>query len=268
MDAVPSLGVGLGYRAPLRADILRSVREVDFLEVVSDAFFRDETMLRALSSVTTCVPHSLNLSVGSQVDPGYLDRVARVVEVTDPPWFTDHLAFTHEDDLAIGHLAPIPHTDESLRVVVENVRAVMARIPRPFGLENITMPFYWPQSTLDEAAFLHEVVKRTGCRLLLDLENVRVNAENHARSAQRFLDALPLERVIQVHVAGGTHGEGLAHDTHSAPVSPETWALLDYLCDVRPPPAVLIERDADFPPFPELLREVRHARAILRRSAA
>ncbi len=268
MAPLPRLGVGLGYRAPLRADILRHVKDLDFLEVIADAFFREEPMLRALRSMTPCVPHALALSVGSEVRLDYLERVARVVEVTDPPWFTDHLAFTQEGDVPIGHLAPVPHTEESLRVVVDNVRKVMRRIQRPFGLENITMPFYWPGSTLDEATFLQEVVKQTGCLLLLDLENVRVNAENHGRVARDFLDRLPLERVVQVHLAGGVHAEGLHHDTHSAPVSQETWDLLEYLCDVAPPAGVLIERDAGFPPFADLLGEVRHARSILEGAAA
>lgn len=257
-----ALGVGLGYRAALRADILRNLGEVDFLEVVSDGFFRDPAALKALASLKPCIPHSLDLSVGSRVDPAYLERVAGIVDATDPPWHSDHLAFTKEGDVAIGHLAPVPHTDESLRIVVENVRKVQARIDRPFALENITMPFYWPDSTMGEAEFLREVVSRTGCLLLLDLENVRVNAANHGRAARDFLDALPLEDVVQVHIAGGMHGEGLEHDTHSAPVSEETWSLLSHLCDVCRPPAVLLERDDHFPPFSEIVAELRRARGI------
>jgi len=263
VDAFPSLGVGLGYRSPIRREILQHVRELGFIEVVSDSFFRNEQALRALSTLLPCIPHSLNLSVGAGSVNAYLERVARIVEIASPPWFTDHLAFTKAGGITIGHLAPVPHTEESLARVVENVKKVQARIGVPFGLENITTPFYWPESTIEEHDFIREVTRQTGCHLLLDLENVRVNAANHERSARDFLDKLPLERVVQVHVAGGMHGEGLEHDTHSAPVSEETWRLLAYLCDVRPPPGVLLERDGAFPPFADLLAELRRARGIL-----
>ena len=264
MPSAP-LGVGLGYRNPLRRDILLHRAELDFLEVVTDSFLRNEKALEALSTILPCIPHSLNLSVGSTVEDEYLGKVKRLVELVRPPWHTDHLAFTKAGDLSIGHLAPVPYTEESLRVVVANVRKVQAAVPGvPFGLENITMPFYWPDNEMEEHVFLGEVVKRTGCLLLLDLENVRVNAANHARGARDLLDRLPLERVVQVHLAGGTHEAegGVHHDSHSEPVSEETWALLEYLCDVQRPPSVLLERDGNFPPFPDLLAEVRRARAI------
>lgn len=261
----PNLGVGLGYRPPLHRDIVRSVGRIGFLEVISDNFFRNEMALRALRSLYPCIPHSLGLSVGSTLDPAYLDRVRRIVEVADPPWFSDHLAFTSAGGIQIGHLAPVAHTEASLAVVVENVKRVQAAVGRPFALENITMPFYWPDSTMEEHVFLAEVVKRTGCHLLLDLENVRVNLANHARGGRDLLDRLPLERVVQVHLAGGAHEDGIEHDTHSAPVSEETWSLLEYLVDVCPPPAVLLERDGAFPPFPELLAELDRARSILGR---
>lgn len=256
--------MGLGYRTPLRAGILRHLDEVDFLEVVTDAFFRNEKALAALSTLRPCIPHSLDLSVGSEVDGEYLAKVRRLVEMVRPPWHSDHLAFTREGELRVGHLAPVPYTEESLRVVERNVRKVREALPGvPFALENITMPFYWPVDEMEEHAFLAELVKRTGCLLLLDLENVRVNAANHARAARDFLDRLPLESVVQVHLAGGTHDGALHHDTHSAPVSEETWSLLEYLCDVSPPPAVMVERDGDFPPFDDVLAELRRARAIL-----
>jgi uncharacterized protein len=263
----PRLGVGLGYRGPLHADILRHLPEVGFLEVISDNFFRNERALQALASLVPCIPHALNLSVGSTVDEAYLAKVQRIVRMLDPPWHTDHLAFTRERGLAIGHLAPVPYTDESLALVVANVQRVQAALGGRFGIENITMPFYWPNDTMEEHDFLREVVRRTGCWLLLDLENARCNAANHGGEARRFLDALPLERVVQVHIAGGVHDGPYEHDTHSAPVSEATWELLRYLCDVAPPPAVLLERDGDFPAFGDIVAELRRARATLEKAA-
>ncbi len=269
MVSLPRLGVGLGYRSAIRKEIVQHVRELGFLEVVTDSFLANERGLLALSTLVPVVPHSLNLSVGSRVDPAYLAEVARVVSVVKPPWHTDHLAFTKEGGISIGHLAPVPYTEESLEVVVENVKRVQDAIGVPFGLENITMPFYWPTNTMEEHAFLGEVVRRTGCLLLLDLENVRVNAANHGRGGRSFIDKLPVERVVQLHLAGGVRGEsGLEHDTHSAPVSEETWSLLEYFCELADPPGVLLERDADFPPFPEILAELRRARSIVEGESA
>lgn len=260
-------GVGIGYRPGAHAETLRHLGELDFLEVISDAFFRNPRGAEALASLTTVVPHSLGLSVGSSTDDAYLERVAGIVEATRPPWHSDHLAYTRADGVSTGHLAPVPRSDEALRVVVANVKRVQARIGTPFALENITAPFEWPTNEMDEPEFLHEVARRTGCLLLLDLENLRINAANHGRDARKELERLPLERVIQVHVAGGEHRDGMEHDTHSEPVSEETWSLLRHLCELRAPPAVLIERDDNLAPFASVLEDVRRARSIVGRAA-
>jgi hypothetical protein len=268
VPAPPHLGAGLGYRPALRKEILQHLPEFDFLEVISDSFFRNEAGLRALASLLPCVPHGLNCSVGSTLDPAYLERLRRVVDVVQPPWHSDHLAFTRAGGASVGHLAPVPYTEESLAVVVANIRRVQEAIGVPFAVENITMPFYWPNNTMAEDEFLREVVRRTGCWLLLDLENARVNAANHGGDPRRLLDALPLERVLQVHLAGGVRAEGLEHDSHSMPVSEATWALLEELCARVVPRAVMVERDGNFPPFADLVAEVRRARGIVRKAGA
>ncbi|HWH09000.1 MAG TPA: DUF692 domain-containing protein [Candidatus Thermoplasmatota archaeon] len=262
-----SRAVGIGYRPAAHAETLRHVRELDFLEVIADSFFRDPRGVEALASLTPVVPHALGLSLGSAVEPDYLHRLARVVEAADPPWHSDHVAFTRADGVSTGHLAPLPRTREALDVLVRNVRLVQAAIPRPLALENITAPFEWPSDEMEEPEFLAELTRRTGCFLLLDLENLRVNAVNHARDARKDLERLPLERVLQVHVAGGEHRAGVEQDTHSQPVSAQTWALLEHLCALVEPPAVLIERDENLLPFEDVLADVRQARAIVGRAA-
>lgn len=259
--------VGIGYRSAAHAETVRCLRELDFVEVVSDAFFRNPRGLQAIASLVPVVPHSLGLSVGSAVDDAYLASVEAVVAATSPPWHSDHLAFTRAGGVSTGHLAPVPRTREALGVVVENVRRVQSRIPTPLALENITAPFEWPSNEMDEPEFLEEVTRRTGCLLLVDLENLRINAANHGRDARKELERLPLERIVQVHVAGGVHREGLEHDTHSEPVSEVTWDLLAHLCELREPPAVLIERDEGLDPFDAVLSDARRARAIVGRGA-
>ena len=264
--ALPQLGVGLGYRGALRQDILRHLPEFGFLEVITDNFFRNERGLQALASLVPCIPHSLNLSVGSSVDPAYLANVKRLVALLDPPWHTDHLAFTRERGLSIGHLAPVAYNDESLALVVANVQRVQRELGGTFALENIAMPFYWPTDTMEEGAFLNEVVRRTGCGLLLDLENLRCNAVNHGTSPRRLLDVLPLEKVVQLHIAGGVSDGPLEHDTHSAPVPEGTWKLLEDFCERARPPGVLLERDANFGDFAGLLADLRRAKTVLEKA--
>lgn len=264
---LPHLGVGLGYRGPMRQDILRHLPEFGFLEVITDNFLRNERGLQALASLKPCIPHSLNLSVGSATDPAYLEGVQRIVGMLEPPWHTDHLAFTREGGLNVGHLAPVPYTDASLELVVANVQRVQRALGGTFALENITMPFYWPIDTMAEHEFLNEVVRRTGCGLLLDLENMRCNAANHGTPARALLDALPLEKVVQLHVAGGVTDPPFEHDTHSAPVPEATWKLLEDFCELARPPGVLLERDADFGDFAGILADVRRARRIVERAA-
>lgn len=265
--ALPHLGVGLGYRGPLRQDILRHLKEFGFLEVITDNFFRNERGLQALSTLVPCIPHSLNLSVGSSTDPAYLENVKRIVRLLDPPWHTDHLAFTRERGLSIGHLAPVAYTDESLQLVVANVQRVQRELGGTFALENITMPFYWPTNTIEEPDFLNEVVRKTGCGLLLDLENMRCNAANHGTAERVLLDALPLEKVVQLHIAGGVTDPPFEHDTHSAPVPEATWKLLEDFCERARPPGVLLERDSNFGDFGGILADVRRAKAIVEKAA-
>ena len=260
---MPRLGVGIGYRPGFHAGLLRHRGRFGFLELVADSFFANPRAATALASHAPCVLHSLQASVGSRTDPAYVERLRGLVEVVRPPWISDHLAYTRAGGVDAGHLLPVPWTDESLDAVAANLRLLQG-LGVPVALENITNVFQWPHSTMEEAQFISELARRTGCGLLLDLENLRVNHANHGGPGpEAFLDAIPLGRVLQVHVAGGIAHAGLEHDTHSAPVPERTWALLEELCRRARPPAVLIERDSGLPPVEEMLREVARAQAIL-----
>lgn len=259
----PRLGVGIGYRPGLHAGLLRTLGRFGFLELVADAFFANPRAATALASHVPCVLHSLQASPGSRTEPAYVERLRSLVEAVRPPWVSDHLAYTRAGGVDAGHLLPVPWTDGSLDVVAGNVRRLQS-LGVPVALENVTRVFEWPQSTMTEAEFVSELVRRTGCWLLLDLENLRVNHANHGGPApEQVLDGLPLDRVLQVHLAGGLSHAGLEHDTHSAPVPERTWDLLAELCRRAKPPAVLIERDSGLPAIEEMLAEVARAQAIL-----
>lgn len=257
------LGVGIGYRGELAAQTLAASGEFDCFEVICDSFFRAERSLLALKSMRPVVPHSLAMSVGSEVDPEYLQKTKRIVEMSGNAWYSDHLCFTHADGQSAGHLTTLPWNEEALEVVVANTKEVMRTIGPNFALENITNVFRWPNSTMDELTFINEVVRRTGCHLLLDVENVRINSRNHGFDPYKFIAGLPLERIVQVHLAGGTEEGGVQMDSHNAPIHKETWELLRYLAEHHRPRATTLEHDSDFPPMAQLVAEVREARSIV-----
>jgi uncharacterized protein len=269
---LPELGVGLGYRLPLHDDIVASADRIDFLEVISDQYLyappeRVDRLLR-LRDQFPLIPHGVGLSVGTAtpLDAGYLDRLAWFVAATDAAWFSDHLSFTKVPETDIEQLTPLWFTEESLDAVCRNVRQLKARIPQPmFLLENITYYFPIPDSDMNEARFLTRVLEDTDTGLLLDVNNVWVNSVNLHFDPYEFLRSIPLDRVVQIHLAGGREVQGLVFDTHSTAVNEEVWRLLDFVlarCDVK---AILLEWDQDWPEFDQLLDHLDRARGMLRR---
>ena len=258
--------IGLGFRPSLRAGIFLHRDEIDLLEITADHYL-DATAakweeLRVLKDHFPLVPHSLDLSLGSAegVDEAYLEKLAALVEFVEPAWFSDHLCFTRAGGVKIGHLAPVPYTNEALRVFVKNVAQVKKRIATPLILENITYLVRFPSSEMSEAEFIRRLVEETDCGLLLDVTNLSINARNFGFDWRRFLDELPLERVVQLHFVGSQrHGNRLI-DAHADTTENEIWDVYREICaraDVR---GAILERDERFPPFNELADELRTAR--------
>ncbi|QAT88752.1 hypothetical protein EJ065_7227 [Corallococcus coralloides] len=271
---LPFLGVGLSYRWDLNPHLARGNPGVDWLEVTPEHFLPltpdSERRLELLTKRYPLVGHSLELSVGSDgVDaPGYRDGLKRVRQLTKSVWHGDHLCFTRVGNLLLRALTPVPLTEEAVATCVRNVKAARADLDVPFVVENIAYLFHTPLNTLDEAEFLRRVVEGADCGLLLDLHNLHCNAVNHGFDPYAFLDRLPLERVVQVHLAGGVTMEGLRLDSHSAPSPEEVWRLLEYVAPRSPVRGVNFEMDSGFPPFARLVEELARARAILQRCGA
>lgn len=266
---VPLLGAGLGYRGALHEDILAYQPDIDWLEIITEQFLpltgerREE--LDLLSEHFTCVPHGLELSVGSTgpLDEDYLRQVCAVADAVSAPWVSDHLCFTQGDGVRLGHLTPLPWTYEVADVVARKARDVQARVSRPFLLENITYGFIF-DSELTEAQFICTVLERSGCSLLLDVNNLYTNSVNYHFDPYKFLDTIPLDQVLQMHIAGG-HWEGdVLEDGHDAPVPEPVWDLAEYVISRASVRGVLLERDAAFPgDFRDLLGELDRARQML-----
>lgn len=272
-SSLPSLGVGLGFRAQHFGELFLHRREVDFLEITVDHFFdatpERESQLAMLADHFTLIPHGLNLSLGTAegLDPAYLEKFAIIAERVRPPWWSEHLAFTRAGGVEIGHLTPLPFTREAVDVVVRNVRTACSRIPIPFILENITFNVRLPGAEMSEGEFLHRIVEETGCGLLLDVTNLFINSRNHGYDPRLWLDAAPIDRVVQLHFVGaqlaGTHWI----DSHARPVGPDIWSLLDEVLARTSTRGAILERDEDIPVLGELLPELRQAREIGRRHA-
>ncbi|MFF2409976.1 DUF692 family multinuclear iron-containing protein [Streptomyces sp. NPDC058092] len=275
MNATTHLGIGLGYRREMHDATVRHRDEVDFLEIVTDAYLgrpRADASLRCLKEQFVLIPHGLEMSVGSEqpLDLAYLDGVAAIADAVEAPWVSDHLCFTREDGVELGTLTPVRRTMQRARHIAEKAKKAQAYLGRPFLLENIAYYVDLP-GELSEAEMLAEVLDRSGCGLLLDLTNIAVNARNHRFSAEDMLDSLPLDRVVQVHLAGSSgrqEFDGLQLDSHDGPISDEVFGLLARLVSKCRPKAVMIERDDHFPDdFGEILADLRRAREIVEGAA-
>ena len=264
------LGVGLGYRQEIKEDILAARSQIDFLELITDQYIDMPAYRPAeaqgLSQLFPLLLHGVDLSVGTATapDPEYVRKLSALADRLDPEWVSDHLCFTGVPELNIGQLTPLAFNAETVEYAARNIRTVAGIVQRPFAVENISYYFRVPGSTMTEAQFITEVIERADCHLLLDLTNLANNAINNHYDPVGFLDQIPLERVLQIHLAGGYWHDGVLLDTHSHPVPADVLELLRLVAGRMPALAgVMIERDQNFPPMAELLGELAAIRAIL-----
>ena len=276
-DISPFSGFGLGLRREHYDAFMDGAAKVDFVEVISENYMVDGGKpLAVLDAVRGHYPialHGVSLSIGSAhgVDMDYLSRLRALAERVRPLWVSDHLCWTRTNAHNSHDLLPLPYTAEALQTVCNNLDAAQNALGRAILLENPSSYLEFPENEMSEAAFLAEVARRSGCYLLLDVNNVYVSAQNHGFDADAYIDALPLERVRQVHLAGHTPAQeegGLLIDTHDRAVLDAVWALYRRTMAKLGDVAVMIERDDAIPPLPELLAELDIARALVTEEAA
>jgi uncharacterized protein (UPF0276 family) len=232
-----------------------------------------EDALRRLSLLARRFPiagHGLELSIGAggPDEPGYRDALGRVLAASSALWHGDHLCFTRAGGVPIRALTPLPFCEAAIDVAVDNIRRHKRELGAPFVVENIAYYFLNPLSEMDEATFLRRVILGADCALLLDLHNVLVNAINHRYDPYRFVDRLPLDRVVQIHIAGGEDVDGVRLDTHSSFSPEEVWSLLEHVAPRCPVRGLNFEMDSHFPPAARLHEELARARAVLERCGA
>lgn len=267
----PFHGFGLGLRRPHYSDFIESEIAVDFVEVISENFMIDGgkplVVLDAVRAKYPVALHGVSLSVGSAhgVDEAYLARLRQLADRVDPLWVSDHLCWTRTSAHNSHDLLPMPYTGEALDMVCANIQRAQDALARPMLFENPSSYCSFPGNEMEEWDFLGAMCERTGCFLLLDINNIYVSAHNHGFDARDYLRGLPLDRVRQVHLAGHTPGEILI-DTHDRAVCDGVWRLYADAIALLGDVATMIERDDAIPPLDELLDELDQAHALATRA--
>jgi len=271
MTTLPA--VGIGYRHAIAEWTCRHLDHFDVLEITVDHCIHGGRELQsAVAELAKQIPmtaHGIGLSIGTDVpiDLAYLDEVGAVIDRINAPAYSEHLAFTRVPGRELANLLPLPKTEEVAESIIAKVRIVQSRVAVPFLLENISYMFEWPDSTLSDADFLKLICRETGAGLLLDIENLHLNASNHGFDPYAFLDELPSDIVQEMHVAGGvTVRDDLLPrpylaDSHSQPISDEALHLLLYALDRHAPAAIILERDDRFDVVEEILDDILRIRA-------
>jgi uncharacterized protein (UPF0276 family) len=264
-------GVGLGLRWALVDDLLeRPPPELAFIEVAPENFMRRGGRFPA--ALASCgerwpiVTHGLTMSLGGcdPLDTRYMQTLAGFVRSVGTPWHSDHLCFGIVGGAVLHDLLPLPFTREAATHVAERVREAQDALGVPMAVENISYYAHPGDREMDEADFAREVVLQAGCGLLLDVNNVYVNAKNHGFDARAMIAKMPLDKVVQIHVAGHDDSDpDLIIDTHAEPLKNEVYDLLDFALKGTGPVAVLLERDDNFPEFTELCAEIARLDRIL-----
>ncbi|MCC7532129.1 MAG: DUF692 domain-containing protein [Candidatus Melainabacteria bacterium] len=265
---LPNLGIGLGLRRELASQTLENRSRIDWLELIPENYMglggACRERLESAREKFPLVTHGINLSIGSTDDLNseYLSKLKKLLDFTDSPWFSDHLCFTSFDGIYMHDLLPIPRSKEAIKLIAEKVKRVQGTVGRPFLLENISYYMNVPGSQMSDSQFLAEVAEKADCGLLLDVNNVYVNSLNHGFDPFQYVDQIPLERTVQIHVAGHKQGTDYVIDTHGSAVVEPVFELLRYVLERVDVNGVMLERDQNFPEFEEILSEVDHIRKI------
>lgn len=271
-NRIPDLGVGVGLRKPHVAQVVSERPAMAWFEIISENYFAEggvqRANLEAVRSAYPVVPHGVSLSIGGTdpLDSSYLASLKSLVKRVEAPWFSDHLCWTGVAGVDTHDLLPLPFTSETLRIVAERVKRVQGEVGAPLSLENPSTYLTFRESTFAEHEFLAEVAERADCGILLDVNNVFVSARNHGFDAHAYIDAIPADRVVQIHLAGHEDRGAYLLDTHSTPVPGPVWDLYRRAIARCGSISTLVEWDQDIPPWDRLVSEAELAAQVRRES--
>lgn len=265
---------GVGYKPQHFSDILETPGTVGWLEIHAENYMgmggRPLAQLRHLTEDFPISVHGVGLSIGGEgpLDPEHLARLKHLVDWLNPTVFSEHLAWSTHDGSYFNDLLPLPYTKETLTRVADHIDQLQNVIGRQMMLENPSSYLKFAESTWSEPDFLREVAERTGCGLLLDVNNVFVSATNLDYDPRSYINDYPLDKVGEIHLGGhdedeDEHGKPLLIDSHGAEVVDPVWALLDHTLALSGPRPILIEWDNDVPEWPVLSAEADRAAKAL-----
>jgi uncharacterized protein (UPF0276 family) len=270
---------GVGLKPEHFRQIVETSPDLGFFEVHAENFMVDGGPFHHyLTRIRERYPlsiHGVGLSIGgeSPLDTAHLDKLARLLERYSPQAFSEHLAWSSHGEVFLNDLLPVPYTPQTLQRVCDHIDQVQSHLKRRMLLENPATYVEFSASSMAETEFIGEVVRRTGCGLLLDVNNVYVSCINHGRDPHAYITALPLGRVGEIHLAGfarehDANGDPLLIDSHSTAVAQAVWDLYATTLGRVGPAPTLIERDSDIPAFDVLLEEAWHAERLMRLTMA
>ena len=269
MSTTLPIHAGIGLRAPHVREVLDTLPRVPWFEIHSENYFADGgPVLATLDRLRERYPlalHGVGLSLGSAdpLDLPHLSKLKRLADRIAPAAISEHLCWSGIAGRHFNDLLPLPYTEEALDHVCARVSAVQEFLSRELLVENVSSYFAFPEATIPEYEFVAAVAARTGCRLLIDVNNIYVNARNHGIDPLAYLTAIAPSSVAEIHLAGFDATGPVVIDTHGAPVAPEVWSLFEAAVARFGRVPTLIEWDTDIPALAVLEREAATAQAIL-----
>jgi uncharacterized protein len=275
MSTSAKLGVGIGLRAPHVAEVLATRPAIGWLEVHAENYMGEGAPLAALERLRADYPlsvHGVGLSLGSAeaLDHRHLSRLQRLITRLGPTLVSEHLSWSIAGEIYLNHLLPLPYTEETLAIVVQHVTHTQEVLQCRLLIENPSSYLRFAHSVIPEPEFLGELVQRTGCGLLCDVNNIYVSCYNLGGDPVAYLDALPARAVGEIHLAGhavnDADGQTILIDDHGAPVSDAVWALYDHALARFGPVPTLIEWDTNIPELAVLCAEAHTAECFFQRA--
>lgn len=269
--AIPNLGIGVGLRVPHYEEIFRLKPTIDWFEIISENFMvaggKPLEQLERILEHYPVVQHGVSLSIGSSapLDFDYLKQLKALARKTRTPWISDHLCWGHLPGAHYHDLLPLPRTKQVIQHVVERARIVQDYLEIPFALENISSYVSFNEDEMPEWTFYTEIVEQADVYMMLDVNNIYVSSRNHGFDPRHYYQHLPLERVIQIHLAGHRDLGDHLIDTHDRPVCDAVWDLYAEIYPLTGGVSTLLEWDDEFLSFEETWQEALKAKQFQHR---
>jgi len=278
-DSTLPTRAGVGLKPEHFRQIVETRPDIGFFEIHAENYMVDGGPFHHyLTRIREQYPlsiHGVGLSIGGEtpLDLKHLDQLAHLIDRYAPESFSEHLAWASHGDVFLNDLLPVPYTAQTLQRVCDHIDQVQTHLKRTMLLENPATYIEFAASTMAETEFINEVLRRTGCGLLLDVNNVYVSCTNHHRDPHDYIRALPSSAVGEIHLAGfareqDANGDPLLIDSHGSPIAQAVWQLYAYTLELVGPAATLIERDNDIPSLDVLHAEAQQAEFLMRKHTA